>query len=368
MNSDELYTQVVGMVPVKAGKKEDFRSAVMRCLNNYKKLLKDLAPEDQPADWNVILARVDQLCDGIRRAINYEYQGLRHSAYASIKNQLDGYNTKIIHITPLAYDKNVLNIPSNTISYRMRKVDLDEQHNLERKDMFHVPLEKRGLVQTQRYSVPGYPCLYLSNSVYGCWEEMGRPDFGTVMVSKFVSREDIKVLDLRIPSKKTWQDNMGKCTEFFPLVIASMVQVKNVKDSYKPEYLIPQLLTEWVISHNVNEKKGTTSTGEILGILFTSARKNKDFDFQDNKYDNYAIPVLKPLGSKKYCERLTKIFELSAPTYYDLEVLKNGDSIDRGSFGSDDVEQQKIDKYDASHFGFMESILDNAEMEAISTK
>lgn len=360
MNRNELYTRILEMAPVKVGEKEGYRDAVKRSLKTYKKLLGELDDALKPATWNNTVGRVNQLCDGINRAIEREYQGMRHSAYASIKNQLDGYKTQKNNIQGLAYDKNVLSIPAGMVSYRMRKVDLDEQHNLKRKDLFHIPFDKKGLVQTQRYSVPGYPCLYLSHGVYGCWEEMGRPVFGTIMVSKFVSQQEFKVLDLRIPSREAWDADIEKCVEFYPLVIASMVQVKNGKDNYKPEYLIPQLLTEWVITHN----RDNTPDNEIIGILFTSSRKNKDFDYPNDCYDNYAIPVLKPLGSKKYCDRLTELFHLSAPTYYDLEVLKQGEIIDGGILGQNE-DERKAENYRTSHFGVMERYLEGTAVEEV---
>lgn len=360
MDTNELYTKIVEMVPIEADEKEDYREVLRKSLKSFRKLLGDLDAVFRPANWDKTIERVKQLCDAINRAAEREYQGMRHSAYASIKNQLDGYKTRRNEIKGLAYDKNVLTIPARTVSYRMRKVDLEEQHKLKRKDMFHIPFDKKGLVETQRYSVPGYPCLYLSHGVYGCWEEMGRPVFGTIMVSKFVSLKDFKVLDLRIPSKALWVADIEKCAEFFPLVIASMVRVKNSKDHYKPEYLIPQLLTEWVITHN----RENTSDKEILGILFTSARKNTDFDFPDDCYDNFAIPVLKPLGGKKYCERLSELFHLSAPTYYDLEVLKQGEILDGGIIGLND-EERKAENYRTSHFGVMERYLDGAVVGAV---
>lgn len=360
MNREELYKEMVKMVPVKSDEKKDFREIVRGQLKAYRELINHLN-EELPVDWNEKKDRVNQLCDGINRAIDSEAKGIRHSAYTTIKNQLDGYKSRATEIKKLAYDDNILTIESGTATYRMRKIDLEEQRKLKPKDMFHIPLDKRGLVETQRYSVPGYPCLYLAHSVYGCWEEMGRPDFGTVMVSKFVSQTDFKVLDLRVPSKENWDTNIEKCVLFFPLVIVSMVQVKNSKDTYKPEYLIPQLLTEWVISHNRNNKPEE----EILGIMYTSAQKNDDFDFPDNSYDNYAIPVLKPLGSKKYCDRLEAIFQLTSPTYYDLEVLRLGDHIDGGVFGLNE-EEQKIENMRTSHFGKMESFLEDKVLETVN--
>lgn len=154
---------------------------------------------------------------------------------------------------------------------------------------------------------------------------------------------------------------MKKCVLFFPLTIASMVQVKNNWDTYKPEYLIPQLLIEWVISHNRDKKE---SEDEILGIMYTSAQKNDDFNFPDASYDNFAIPVLTPLSSKKYCERIKGIFHLTAPTYYDLEVLRNSEPANYGTFGSDE-EQQKEYNLESSRFGTMETFLSDKPLETI---
>lgn len=360
LNRVDLYKKVLEMVPVRVGENESYRETVRKSLKAYRKLLASLDEGDQPSYWQDTISRVEQLCGGIIRSIDYEYQGMRHSAYVSIKNQLEGYKTSKTEIIGLAIDRNIQIVRTGTVSYRMRKVDLEEQQNLKRKDMFHIPLDKKGLVQTQRYSVPGYPCLYLSHGIYGCWEEMGRPVFGTIMVSKFVSQVEFKVLDLRIPPKEAWEADMDRCVMFYPLVIACMVQVSNSKDFYKPEYLIPQLLTEWIISHNKDEMPDK----EIAGILFTSAKKNKDFDYPEGSWDNYAIPVLKPLGKNKYCERLTKIFKLSAPTYYDLEVLKNGEIIDAGSYGASE-EEQRAENYRTSHFGVLERYLQNAVLDDV---
>ena len=65
---------------------------------------------------------------------------------------------------------------------------------------------------------------------------------------------------------------------------------------------------------------------------------------------------MKPLGSKKYCNRLESIFHLTAPTYYDLEVLRNGEHIEMGVLGLDE-EEQKIHNLASSRFGAMEQLL-----------
>lgn len=360
MDKNTLYEKMTEMVPVESND-EDFRLLVKTQLNSYVQLLEELDEVDRPDVWTSIVARVKQLCNGLNRAVNSEYKGMRHSAYNSVKHQLDGYKKQNVEISGLAIDANIQDIHSGTVFYRMRKVALEEQKKIKRGDIFHIPLDKRGLVETQRYSVPGYPCLYLSHRVYGCWEEMNRPDFGTVMVSKFQSQADFRVLDIRMPSKMLWENNWIKCVKYFPFVIASMVQVKNNKDSYKPEYLIPQLLTEWVIAHN---RELADRSDEIIGILYTSSQKNDDFDYPEESYDNLAIPVLSPLSLGKYCKRLKELFKLSKPTYYDLEVLKHGEGTNIGRFDLT-AEEQREENINLSHFGCMEDYLNRAELEFV---
>ena len=78
--------------------------------------------------------------------------------------------------------------------------------------MFHIPFNKRGKVETQRYSAPGYPCLYLGSSVNACWEELGQPRFDDMMVSRFVVKEAFPVLDLRMPKEEDLEgDKLTLC-------------------------------------------------------------------------------------------------------------------------------------------------------------
>lgn len=355
------------MVPVKSEDTNyDFRSQVRKSLRHYLDLLAKFDVAERPHNWDDIRFRVELLCDGINRAIESEYLGLRHSAYTSIKNQLDGYSTHKHDVNGLISDgDNLSRVEKGMVFYRMRVVSIEDRKKLKRKDIFHLPFDKKGEVKTQRFSVPGYPCLYLSHRLYGCWEEMGRPDFGTVMVSKYQAVDGFSVFDLRVPSQEKWEKNIEQCIKLFPLVIASMVQVQKESDPYKPEYLIPQLLTEWVISHN-KDLRGEEKSKEVLGILYTSAQKNDDFDFPFDSYDNYAIPVLKPLSRKKYCERLKGLFMLTIPTYYDLEVLKNGQIINGGDYGIESEQDQIEDNMNCSQFGEMEKYLDDKKLDSLS--
>ena len=66
------------------------------------------------------------------------------------------------------------------------------------KDMLHIPFNKRGVVDTQRFSISGLPCLYLSTTSFGTWLELGLPEAEYFQVSSFKIPKDLKVLNLCI--------------------------------------------------------------------------------------------------------------------------------------------------------------------------
>ena len=191
--------------------------------------------------------------------------------------------------------------------------------------MFHIPFDKRGQVKTQRYSMPGLPCLYICESVYGCWEEMGRPNLNLSFVSQLELQETIHLLDLSFPYVERWTDAGGKQRMFYdlqriPLIIASMIKVKNEADVFKPEYIIPQLIMEFVANRN---NKGRA--GYAIGVYYTSVHNHDDFHFETsdmrNKLNNIAIPTQSTLKGK-YCKILCELFTITKPTCDELEQAK----------------------------------------------
>ena len=54
--------------------------------------------------------------------------------------------------------------------YRMRI----SKETLSKEKMFHVPFNMREKVSSARFSIPGFPCLYLGTSLEVCWNEIKR--------------------------------------------------------------------------------------------------------------------------------------------------------------------------------------------------
>lgn len=168
--------------------KQDFREGLSCALDAYVSLLKEYKEILGP-DIDDIIAKVEECNNYLKECVNYYYEGMYSSAYESI--------AKIL--SDSLYQNSYLPIQSGCVLYKARTIGKYQKLTFE--DMFHIPLNQRGIVKTQRYSAPGYPCLYLGKSINVCWEELGRPRFDDLMISRFVVKNEFQVLDLRVPQK-----------------------------------------------------------------------------------------------------------------------------------------------------------------------
>ncbi len=237
---------------------------------------------------------------------------------------------------------------------------MDSVYEVQPEEMFHIPIGMRGKVVTQRYSAPGYPCLYLGESIYGCWEEMRRPTMQRCAVARLECNKSLNILDLSIPSKDFIITPYYQ--KLIPLLISCMMPVANYNDTYKPEYIVPQLVIQWILKNR--------SKKNIDGVLYTSTHINDEFDFPEDKFLNYAFPVYSMTPHNKYCKRLCQNFKITYPTTNDLEKLKGGHSIDLEKIG---ISKEKIKEqnYESSDFGNLELRLKNTNkfpLHSVSTK
>lgn len=276
---------------------DDFRKVLNACLTEYLSLVKEVM-----IDF-LFYARVVANCDYMNRIVRSYLQGRHSTAFAQLKNVLKSNA-----------DLYVTEVGTGDLFYRMRS--FDKRKGLSRKDIFHIPISKKRIIKTQRYSAPGYPCLYLGKSIYGCWEEMHRPDTESTLISCFKSQENIQVLDLRIPTLDEFFHNTEKYLQLFPFIIACGIPVRNTEDVYKPEYIIPQLILEWIIDNRASSKNG------LAGVYYTSANRNDDFYILDHEWDNLAIPVQNSLSEEDFCPTLKRMFYCTKPTCYEYELMQ----------------------------------------------
>lgn len=113
------------------------------------------------------IIKAKSLSEAINKTVCLYYYGKLQEAYLCFKQGLEGISFTALHTS--------LNINKNEREFYRGRVD--EQKRYLRKDLFHIPYEQRSKVSTNRYSVSGLPALYLSGSVYACWEELDRKNY-----------------------------------------------------------------------------------------------------------------------------------------------------------------------------------------------
>ena len=341
MTKSELYDKIIEMLPVEHPKDKDFQVLLKETLDAYVLLVKKL-DNAEVQNKTAIVNSLEATGKIILSAVDNISKGLHHLAYEDIKDIMKT-KTLCFHM-----------IKKGTIFYRMRSNEKKEP--FKRRDLFHIPLSKRGLVKTQRFSMPGYPCLYLGYSLAACWEEMHRPSLDNIMFSAFMLTRDVEFLSLVIPDREMWNQHLEDYINVIPVIIACMIQVDDYEIPYKVEYTIPQLITEWFISHR------TENNHYMLGIEFTSVHVNKDFEFPRSIYNNLALPA-KDLSGTDFCSELKDIFVITKPTSEEIERIKNGTGI---SVRNMDASDQLMENYRCSLFGELQKSIVSYPFEPLS--
>ncbi|MBB3131300.1 hypothetical protein FHS19_006020 [Paenibacillus rhizosphaerae] len=375
-------------LPIIQQKDEDFfPELIHKLLNQYQEMLVKLP---RFSDSHKLKTRT--LSEYIEKSLDAYYSGQPAKAYDFLESGLNVVKDKILQA------KSFRDMVPNTL-YRMR-VGLNKSYK--RSEMFHIPFDKRGLATTQRYSIPGLPCLYLGGSIYVCWEELKRPDLYAVHGSKYqfsekykgkvnilyfgitpkmfaheISQEYKYRAYVRKKNKSALNDKdvedlkilLETYIILWPIICSCSIKVKNTNDSFKPEYIVPQLLLQWVSNHS-----------EFQGICYFSVNT---FHNKENYLlnQNIVIPV-KSSKKEGYCSSLISMFQLteSAPwQIFNLNsiplvekkiessgklILEKKDILPRGEMIIGISPMDSI--YSKTQFGMYEEFLDSYELASVN--
>ncbi|MGG3926521.1 hypothetical protein ABET51_11040 [Metabacillus fastidiosus] len=359
-----LLNSDVMKLPKKREADKDLCTYLLGLFETYKSLILD-AEKMFNISFN-IEREINTICDSIIKSINQYFRGHPSFAYT---NLVDGINKIESHFQRFLSGDN--KIPSQL--YRMRKTD-GINSIFKPGEMSHIPFDKRHLIATQRYSIPGLPCLYLGSTPYICWEELERPllentqtaiisaknqkikildfglrpsDFNEVMLREFKKSKNIKYTQKEFNDLK----NYLIC---WPLLAASSIQVNYKNGTFKPEYIIPQLVLQWI-----------TSTHEYDGIRYFSVKEQ----CQQNSIHlihNYVFPVKTHDVISGHCPSLRRLFAISHGVPWQLYKLHpiptQGEKW--GSFSL--MENLDPILYNQTEFGKFETyLLDNTYCETL---
>lgn len=327
-----------------------------KLFDNYIAEVKKISDPEHHAICETIelfsIPKIERIAKRIVAATKHYLQGYPDQAYQEIKKTLknvefDSLLTMVSAFCPSAppvpYDFH-LESTLHPVMYRMRPgFGLAAAGTLKKKDIFHVPYENRNLVRNQRYSIAGLPCLYLGSSTWICWEELARPELNGCIFSKFKFAEETRILDFQLQPANAWAvytnvGALGRSSQpparidelqaryndafvisyivFWPLIAASSIRVESRVGAFFPQYIVPQLLLQWV-----------TKERKVDGIRYFSTRTT-----QMNYYVNvnYVFPA-RDIKSSGRCSTLRRKIHLSPPVLWAMmDLIK--DPRDRTAF------------------------------------
>lgn len=214
--------------------------------------------------------------------------------------------------------------------YRIRRGDLrikpGEDSKKKKSELFHIKDSKRNLIGAYRFSIPGFPCLYLTSGFELGWFESGMPEkFSYCRMHIEESGENaLQLIDISnrpidlLSNIHVWILNAKEKTEelqkihkyllnyiiTYPLAAACSIKVKDRGEKFVEEYVIPQMLMNWI-----------RETSKFDGIRYKSSLNTTLVQGMGDI--NIGLPV-KKFRDDGLCENLTAKITVSDIGYMDV--------------------------------------------------
>jgi len=218
--------------------------------------------------------------------------------------------------------------------FRVRPVEY-ESNNIQKNpdELFHIPLSKRANSNNERFSLAGFPSLYLSTMLPLAWQECGYPRkyyFSEFQYEKsydptFENRlydKELRLLSLYSPDEinnwgisakykyfDLWLVVLTKYLKTYPLILACSFVNQSGKVPYKQEYIIPQMLMQWVQRNN----------STVQGISYFTCIDTSMWPSQWCSY-NIVIPAVAPYDDKMYSKSLRDKFCWTVPQFFTVPI------------------------------------------------
>ena len=228
--------------------------------------------------------------------------------------------------------------------FRVRPVGYENPYIHDHADeLFHIPLSKRAYASNERFSLAGFPCLYLATMLPLAWQECNYPQkyyyseyqYHHIFdpdTQKRLFEQELKFVSLYSPHEiyawgiaekhnhfNLWLDLIIRYLKQYPLILACAFVNQTGKVSFKQEYIIPQMLMQWV----------QRNKHLIQGISYFSCINSY---MQNSKWCAYniVIPAIPPYDENKYSQKLRDCFTWTTPYFFTAPIAdKQANSQDR---------------------------------------
>ncbi len=332
----------------------NFRKYILTKLDSFKDDIQAWYDEQdvtQKKNYERRITKLSEIIVGLQNAINEYYNGFPHKSYETYKEILN--ELALLSIIPQT------NINRDIPLFRVRVGKKEEIQ--ERKNIFHVPFDKRTKISVQRYSIAGFPSLYLGNSIYTAWEELGRPSLDEMFFAKFQIRFDSPFLNLSTEffykDIETIQDeSLLDKVLLFPIFFVNSIGVNNRQDPFKPEYIFPQFTLRWCREQD-----------KFTGIIYRSTRIHHK---SKGVFYNVVMPVIFSCENDKdeplYCSDLAKLMYLTKP----VNITNIQDVSPVGAFEIDEIYSKELAdniKFNISTFAKAETFLLTETLDTLET-
>lgn len=307
---------------------------------------KDRIIKDLTKQHLLIVAR--DFYDTVKDTLDcYLNEGNPHKAYNMLDKKLSQKLNDDLSF-PLMYYLEFNNIYPEF--YRLRS----KKDQAELNDLFHVPFELRHTIKSNRYSIPGYPTLYLSNSVFVAYHEIGALEYDNLYVSKFrytgFPNNSETLLDMTNKPMSCFPECQFKFLARWILTMSCNISVGYPDSPFKPEYVIPQIIFQWV-KNNVN----IGYNKNVIGVSYSSTKIQ---DYKTGFYGffyNTAIPI-QHSNESGYCDVLSKQFCLTKPVSFN-KILKSNSNVElQGQVKTVEINGDPTE-YIKTDFGKIEQVL-----------
>ena len=306
----------------------DYYKSLKDAFNEYEEFINSNYPEKYKETKNY--------CEKILEAINRYNSAAFETSQKIMKNIL----MKLIEMypdlvsNPFEIYKGVQNYKRDSIlgeEYYFKARVLPTDYKTEKSDMYHIPFNRRDLVATQRFSLPGIPCLYLGKTSYVCWQELGKPAANTFYVAAVKPVEKLRLLNLaytnaplinrltydiekeeNINNKNELQDVLNCSLAIFPFIIATSFKIYGDDRKFKSEYIVSQLIMMLLFNRDWD------------GIAYSSKR------IPMNEY-NFAttlnIAIMPECKGANHYSQLMNEFKFKEPVNFEEYKLLGNDTL-----------------------------------------
>ena len=197
-------------------------------------------------------------------------------------------------------------LPSEFSLYRGRT----SEKQLDKADMFHIPFMQAYKIRNQRFSITGQPILYLTDSVFGVFNELSiqtRDEYEKLHIVQYrINNSFDKIADMTINGDFTYIEDPDIFRQYFcKFILSCACSFPNVwgrnKSYFVEEYVIPQLVTQLL-------------TKDFSGIRYNTINGYRDDENEHlpNDYVNYAF-FTEQKSDEPIDEELRKKFIVDGP-------------------------------------------------------